>query len=107
MVSPSHSPDSEQLTLPRLLALFLVPGALMTVVYIVIDPLIETAGFPPIGALLVAILIVLVPFELGVILRKERRASFFQNPDPFAPYRNFFANCVRDVTSSFRNALRR
>jgi membrane protease YdiL (CAAX protease family) len=72
MVSPNHSPASEQLTLPRLLALFLVPGALMTVVYVVIAPLIETAGFPPIAALLVAIVIVLVPFELGVILRAGR-----------------------------------
>ena len=72
MVSPNHSPALEQLTLPRLVALFLVPGALMTVVYVVIAPLIETAGFPPIAALLVAILIVLVPFELGVILQAGR-----------------------------------
>jgi hypothetical protein len=33
--------------------------------------------------------------------------EFFPNPDPVARYRNFFANCVRDVTSNFRNALRR
>ena len=39
MVSPNHSPALEQLTLPRLVALFLVPGALMTVVYVVIAPL--------------------------------------------------------------------
>ena len=30
-----------------------------------------------------------------------------QNPDPIAGYRNLFASCVRHVTSSFRNALRR
>jgi membrane protease YdiL (CAAX protease family) len=72
MVSPDHSPATEQLALPRLVALFLVPGVLMTVVYIVIAPFIENVGFPPIAALLVAILIVLVPFELGVILRASR-----------------------------------
>jgi uncharacterized protein len=58
--------------MPTLLGLFLIPGAIMTVVLVVIAPFIETAGFPPIAALLVAILIVLVPFELGVILRAGR-----------------------------------
>ena len=72
MVRPNHSPATEQLALPRLLALFLVPGALMTVVYVVIAPFIETAGYPPIAALLLAILVVLVPIELGVILRAGR-----------------------------------
>ncbi len=62
----------EQLRLPTLLALFLVPGALMTVAFVMIAPFIETAGFPPIAALLVAILVVLVPIELGVILRAGR-----------------------------------
>ena len=44
----------------------------MTVVYVVIAPFVETAGFPPIAALLVAILVVLLPIELGVILRAGR-----------------------------------
>jgi membrane protease YdiL (CAAX protease family) len=59
----------EQLRLPVLLALFLVPGALATVAFFVIAPFVEAAGFPPIAALLVAILIVLLPIELGLILR--------------------------------------
>jgi uncharacterized protein len=59
----------EQLALPALLALFLVPGALMTAAYVLLAPVVERAGFPPIAALLVAILIVLVPFELAVIRR--------------------------------------
>jgi CAAX protease family protein len=72
MVSPNPSPATEQLPLPTLLGLFLIPGALMTVVYVVIAPFIETAGFPPIAALLVAIVIVLLPIELGVILWASR-----------------------------------
>ena len=59
----------EQLRLPTLLLLFLVPGALMTVVYVLIAPLVESAGFPPIAALLIAIVVVLLPIELGVVLR--------------------------------------
>lgn len=66
----SSFPD--QLSLPRLLALFLVPGALMTVTFVVLAPVVDAAGFPAIVALLLAIVGVLVPFELGVVLRAGR-----------------------------------
>ena len=75
---PSHRDDMvdrsfpDQLSLPKLLALFLVPGALMTVAFVALAPVVETAGFPAIVALLVAIAGVLVPFELGVVLRVGR-----------------------------------
>jgi len=72
MVSPNPKPATEQLALSTLLGLFLVPGALMTVAFVVIAPFVETAGFPPLAALLVAILIVLLPVELGVMLRAGR-----------------------------------
>ena len=65
----SRQPATEQLSLPTLLGLFLVPGALITLAYVLLAPLIDSAGFPPIAALLVAIVIVLLPFELGVVLR--------------------------------------
>src|SRR4249920_2924320 len=58
----------DQLPLARLLALFLVPGALMTLVFVALAPIVETLGFPPILALLAAIMGVLVPFEVGVVL---------------------------------------
>lgn len=57
-----------QLALPKLLALFLVPGALTTLAFVAIAPLVETVGFPPIMALLIAIVAVFVPFELGIVL---------------------------------------
>jgi len=62
----------EQFRLPTLLALFLIPGALVTLVYVVIAPFVESVGFPPIAALLLAILVVLLPMELGVVLRAGR-----------------------------------
>lgn len=77
-----------QLPLGRLLALFLVPGALMTVVFVLIAPLIENLGFPPIAALLVAIIGVLVPFELAVLFRARGRQRTQPEPiDPVIPYR--------------------
>ena len=63
---------TEQLRLPALLVLFLAPGALTTVIYVLIAPVVENAGFPPIAALLIAIVVVLLPIELGVVLRAGR-----------------------------------
>jgi membrane protease YdiL (CAAX protease family) len=79
------SPAIEQFRLPALLALFLVPGALTTLAFVLIAPFVEGAGFPPIAALLIAILVVLIPIEVGVILRAGRG-----NPQPIrsvVPYR--------------------
>jgi CAAX protease family protein len=72
METASPKPATGQLGLSTLLGLFLVPGALLTIVYVVLAPVVDGAGFPPIAALLVAILVVLVPFELGVVLRASR-----------------------------------
>ncbi len=72
MDTTSRQPATEQLPLATLLVLFLVPGALITLAYVLFAPVIDAVGLPPIAALLVAILIVLVPFELGVVLRASR-----------------------------------
>jgi uncharacterized protein len=80
--SPKQTP--EQLALPTLLGLFLVPGALLTVAFGLLAPFVERAGYPSIAALLVAILIVLVPFELAVIVRAGRRnAQGFRSAVPY------------------------
>src|SRR5215210_2919617 len=56
-----------------LIALHLIPGALVTVAFVLLAPLVKAAGFPPIAALLAAILLVLLPVELGIALRALRR----------------------------------
>lgn len=63
---------SSQLPLAKLVAFFLVPGALVTLAFVVLAPVVEAAGFPTIAALLLAIAFVLVPIELGVVLRAGR-----------------------------------
>lgn len=65
--------EIRQLSGVALLALHLVPGALMTVGFIAFAPIAESLGFPPIAALLGAILIVLVPVELGLLALAARR----------------------------------
>jgi membrane protease YdiL (CAAX protease family) len=54
--------------IPRLLVLHLAPGALATLVAVLLAGPVQAAGFPPLTSLLVAIVLVIVPFELGVIL---------------------------------------
>ena len=83
MSSASGETRTEQLALPTLLALFLVPGALVTVAFGLLVPFVERVGFPPIAGLLLAILIVLVPVELGVILRASRPGLAFSSTIPY------------------------
>ena len=72
-VGPSQVTFVEQLSIPKLIALHLVPGALVTVAFVTSAPLVRAAGFPPLAGLLGAILLVLVPVELGIVLRAVRR----------------------------------
>jgi membrane protease YdiL (CAAX protease family) len=72
-VGPNRATFVEQLSVPKLIALHLVPGALVTVAFVASAPLVKAAGFPPIAGLLGAILLVLLPVELGIVLRAVRR----------------------------------
>jgi membrane protease YdiL (CAAX protease family) len=67
-----ETPSPDQLRPARLLVLFLVPGALMTLAFVAMAPVVEAIGLPPIAALLAAIVGVLVPIELGVVLWASR-----------------------------------
>jgi membrane protease YdiL (CAAX protease family) len=71
---PSPTPD--QFSFPQLVALHLVPGALVTVGFVAFAPVMEAVGFPPIAALMAAIVVVLVPLELGIVLRAAQRDGF-------------------------------
>ena len=53
-VGPDRVNSVEQLSVPKLIALHLVPGALVTATFVVLAPLVKAAGLPPIAALLAA-----------------------------------------------------
>jgi uncharacterized protein len=85
---PRHS-------LGKSLFLHLTPGVLITLFFFLTGPLVMAWGFPPLMALLLAILFVLIPFELGILLYvgwKEKRrltldgAVLFRQPLPFRQY---------------------
>lgn len=71
----SDPPRPGQLPLPALVALFLAPGAAGTLVYVALAGPVEAAGYPPIAALLVAILVVILPVEIAILLVARSRLS--------------------------------
>ena len=73
----------EQFSVARLLTLHLLPGALITAAFVALAPAVKAAGFPPIAALLAAIVVVLIPVELGIVFLAARRNGF----DATVPYR--------------------
>jgi uncharacterized protein len=62
----TNPPD--QMPLGQSILMHLIPGALLTLVYFLIAPPMMAAGYPSIAALLLAILVVLIPLELGILL---------------------------------------
>ena len=55
----------------------------MTLAFVLLSPPVEAIGFPAIAALLIAIVGVLVPFELGVVIWAGRRAGSIGDAIPY------------------------
>ena len=62
-----------QHSVARTLVLHLLPGALITLFYVVAAPVVRGLGFPSLMAFFLAILFVLIPFELGYLLYQARK----------------------------------
>jgi uncharacterized protein len=62
-----------QHSVARTLILHLLPGALMVAFYAVAAPVIRSLGFPSLMAIFLAILLVLIPFELGYLFYRARK----------------------------------
>ncbi len=69
----SNPTSGERMSVGRLVALHLAPGALATALFVAIGEPVQRAGFPPLFAFLIAIAVVIVPFELGAIWLASRR----------------------------------
>ncbi|CAA9435900.1 hypothetical protein AVDCRST_MAG82-2462 [uncultured Rubrobacteraceae bacterium] len=63
----------EQHSLARTVVLHLLPGVLMVAFYVLAAPLVRSLGFPSLMAIYLAILFVLIPFELGYLFYRARR----------------------------------
>jgi uncharacterized protein len=69
----SHAP--EQHSIGRSVVLHLLPGALITLFFALTAPVAHGLGFPSLLAIFLAIPFVLIPFELGYLLREGRRRN--------------------------------
>jgi uncharacterized protein len=67
--------ESQAHTLGQTLILHLLPGALLSAAYFIIAPRVMQAGYPALMALLICILVILIPFELGVLLYQGRKLT--------------------------------
>jgi len=56
-----------QHTIPQTILLHLLPGALITITFILLGPVLKQKHLPPLLAILIPILLILIPFELGLI----------------------------------------
>jgi hypothetical protein len=62
-----------QHSVARTVVLHLLPGVLMVAFYVLAAPLVRSLGFPSLMAIYLAILFVLIPFELGYLFYRARR----------------------------------
>jgi uncharacterized protein len=69
----NHAPHAH--TAGGSIALHLIPGTLITAVYFAIAPAVMQAGYPPLMALLLCILVILIPLELGILFYQGRRLN--------------------------------
>lgn len=74
-ISTSTTSDFPQQSLLKSVGLHVLPGALTTVAFLIFKPLLDSSGFPPLLAYLLAVLLVDLPVLLGVMLYEGKKRS--------------------------------
>jgi uncharacterized protein len=69
----TSSAVEEQHSLARTLVLHLLPGVLILAFFVAVAPLVRSFGFPPVMGVYLAILFVLIPFQLGYLIYQARK----------------------------------
>ena len=69
----SSAAVDEQHSVARTLVLHLLPGALILAFFVAVAPLVGSFGFPPVMGVYLAILFVLIPFQLGYLIYQARK----------------------------------
>ena len=72
-LSHQSSASVEQHSVLRTLVLHLLPGALLLMFFVAIAPILWGLGFPPAMAVYLAIVFVIIPFELGYLIYQARK----------------------------------
>ena len=64
-----------------------LPGILLAVIFLLLKPLLDSTGFPPLLAFLLAVLLVDLPFMLGVMLYEGKKLNGRYSLDGVVLYR--------------------
>ena len=75
MNKPYMNDNLKLLGIWQMLGLHLIPGALITTFYFLTAPSIIWAGYPPLMAILLAILVILIPIELGFLYYQGKKLN--------------------------------
>ncbi len=70
-----NPPGVAQHSVARTVVLHLLPGALIVVFYVLAAPIVRDLGFPALMAIYLAIIFVLIPFELGYLIYQAERSG--------------------------------
>ena len=75
MNNSTLSQSSDQHPLVKSFLLHVTPGVLVTVVFLLLKPLLDSTGYPPLLVFLLAVLLVDIPFMLGVMLNEGKKLN--------------------------------
>jgi uncharacterized protein len=78
----------EQYSAGKSVLLHLLPGFLIGVCYFALVPVARQLGYPSIAALMIALILVLLPFELGYLFYQGRKATGRFSLQDMVEYRN-------------------
>jgi len=67
--------SNDQHSLVKSFLLHLTPGVLVTVAFLVLKPLLDSTGYPPLLAFLLAVLLIDIPFMIGVMLYEGKKLN--------------------------------
>ena len=71
----SQSTTAEQLTIPQVLLLHLLPGVLVVVFDLIVAPIVQTIGLPPHFTIILGNAVIIVPFEVCYLLKQGKKPS--------------------------------
>jgi len=75
MHSSTATQSIQQHTFGKSFLLHITPGILVTLAFLVLKPMLDSTGYPPLLAFLLAILLIDIPFMLGVMLNEGKKLN--------------------------------
>ena len=88
MKTTSSTEPIAQHSILKSLILHILPGGLVTLFFFLLKPGLDSSGYPPLLAFLIAVLLVDVPFMLGVMLYEGKKINGHFSLDGILAFRN-------------------